>query len=64
MAPVSNAYLELAGQSKADLAAIFAAGGPPTAGARQLQAGRHCPRDRAGAPLPAAVAGLPGRLSA
>ena len=29
MAPVSNAYLELAGQSKAELAAIFAAGGPP-----------------------------------
>lgn len=29
MAPVSAAYLELAGRSKADLAAVFAAGGPP-----------------------------------
>jgi hypothetical protein len=29
MAPVSTAYLELAAQSKAELAAIFASGGPP-----------------------------------
>jgi hypothetical protein len=29
MAPVSKAYLELAGQSKARLAAIFTSGGPP-----------------------------------
>jgi hypothetical protein len=29
MAPVSEAYLELAGRSKAELAAVFASGGPP-----------------------------------